>query len=72
MSELEDIESDASESLNIFDEPSDYYAKEKPASFQTHRFLDGREVELRLVGQSPLWVRLSSEHFLLSPQPVPC
>ncbi|GAM84387.1 hypothetical protein ANO11243_023810 [Dothideomycetidae sp. 11243] len=41
--------------IDIFQEPADFYQEEKPATFHTHRFVDGRELRLRLVGQSPLW-----------------
>lgn len=47
---------------DLFKEPDDYYQQEQPASFQTHTLLDGRQLNLRLVGQSPLWVS-----FILSP-----
>ena len=44
------------EELGIFDEPEGYFQPEKEPTFVTHKLLDGRELNLRLVGHNPLWV----------------
>ncbi|KAK8214723.1 Protein N-terminal and lysine N-methyltransferase efm7 [Zalaria obscura] len=41
--------------IGIFQEPDDYYQPEKQPTFEKHRLLDGRELNLRLVGHNPLW-----------------
>lgn len=49
--------SDAEEDgINIFQEPKDYYQPERQATFATHNLLSGEELNVRLVGQNPLWV----------------
>lgn len=42
--------------LNIFQDPEGFYKPEKQPTFVQHRMLDGRELNLRLVGHNPLWV----------------
>ncbi|KAF2865525.1 putative methyltransferase-domain-containing protein [Massariosphaeria phaeospora] len=41
--------------LDLFQEPSDYYQSEKPATFASHQLLSGQDLCLRLVGHNPLW-----------------
>jgi len=41
----------------LFQEPEGYFQSEKPPSFVEHTLLSGEELQLRLVGHSPLWVR---------------
>ena len=48
--------SDEGETGGLFDEPEGYYPPEKQPTFVKHSMLDGRELELRLVGHNPLWV----------------
>ena len=48
---------DEEQIANIFEEPGDYYRKTPSHTFQAFYFADGTELRLRLVGQSPLWVR---------------
>ena len=48
------------ESLDLFQEPADYYQPEKQATFASHQLLLGKELTVRLVGHNPLWVRLHS------------
>jgi EEF1A N-terminal glycine/lysine methyltransferase len=43
--------------LGLFNEPDDYYEPEKPATVTQYKLNDGRDLSLRLVGHSPLWVR---------------
>jgi nicotinamide N-methyltransferase len=43
--------------LDLFQEPSDFYAPEKEATFASHSLLSGKELNIRLVGHNPLWVR---------------
>lgn len=42
--------------MDLFQEPSDYYAPEKPATTSTYTLKDGQALSLRFVGHSPLWV----------------
>ncbi|KAK4994112.1 Protein N-terminal and lysine N-methyltransferase efm7 [Elasticomyces elasticus] len=39
----------------MFEEPEGFYKPEKQPTFVTHTLPDGRELQLRLVGQNPLW-----------------
>ena len=41
---------------SLFQEPSDYYAQEKPATYTNYTLLSGQKLRLRLVGHNPLWV----------------
>ena len=43
--------------FSLFQEPTDYYEPEKEATFATHRLLSGKNLNVRLVGHNPLWVR---------------
>jgi nicotinamide N-methyltransferase len=45
------------ESIDLFQEPADFYEPEKEATFATHTLLNGKELIVRLVGHNPLWVR---------------
>jgi nicotinamide N-methyltransferase len=47
---------EATVSLDIFDEPADYYQPDKPATFVDYTLRNGQTLNLRLVGHSPLWV----------------
>lgn len=49
---------DESESMNLFEEPKDFYTADKPATITTYTTNQGLTVPLRLVGQSPLWGHL--------------
>jgi nicotinamide N-methyltransferase len=44
------------ESIDLFQEPADFYEPEKEASFASHTLLSGKELTVRLVGHNPLWV----------------
>lgn len=44
------------ESIDLFQEPADFYEPEKEASFASHTLLSGEEIRVRLVGHNPLWV----------------
>lgn len=44
------------EQADLFQEPEDFYQKDKPATNTTFVLKDGRVIQLRLVGHSPLWV----------------
>ena len=48
--------SDSEGELGLFEEPEGYYQAEKEPTFVTYTLLDGRELNLRLVGHNPLWV----------------
>ncbi|TKA53008.1 hypothetical protein B0A49_11498 [Cryomyces minteri] len=50
--------SDVEDSIDLFQEPADYYQPEKEATFATHTLLSGEQLELRLVGHNPLWGHL--------------
>ncbi|KAF1945901.1 hypothetical protein EJ02DRAFT_418990 [Clathrospora elynae] len=43
------------ESLDLFQEPADFYEPEKQATFVSHQLLSGSEITVRLVGHNPLW-----------------
>ncbi|KAF1849397.1 uncharacterized protein K460DRAFT_376042 [Cucurbitaria berberidis CBS 394.84] len=43
------------ESLDLFQEPDDFYEPEKQATFASHQLLSGQELQVRLVGHNPLW-----------------
>ncbi|KAH6883089.1 putative methyltransferase-domain-containing protein [Alternaria rosae] len=43
------------ESLDLFQEPTDFYEPEKQATFASHQLLSGKELTVRLVGHNPLW-----------------
>lgn len=47
-----------SEDLNLFKEPDDFYAPEKPATFVNYTTLQNNQIPLRLVGNNPLWGHL--------------
>src|SRR5581483_11817681 len=42
---------------DIFQEPADFYQPEKEPTFASHKLRSGEEVQFRLVGHNPLWVR---------------
>jgi hypothetical protein len=47
------------ESIDLFQEPDDFYEPEKQATFASHQLISGQELTVRLVGHNPLWVSLS-------------
>lgn len=49
-------DADDEPSLDLFQEPEGYYPPPKQPTFVQHRMLDGKELQLRLVGHNPLWV----------------
>ena len=51
--------------LNMFEEPEGFYPPEKEPTTAHHQMLNGKEISLRLVGHSPLWV--GELNFLMSP-----
>ncbi|KAL2414110.1 Protein N-terminal and lysine N-methyltransferase efm7 [Exophiala dermatitidis] len=51
-------EEDDPVSLDLFQEPADFYQPEKPATFTTYTLQNGQTISLRLVGHSPLWGHL--------------
>ena len=51
--------------LDMFKDPEGFYEPERPATTVMHTTLSGRQLSLRLVGQSPLWVGMLSLHVLL-------
>lgn len=52
-----DNDDSASETIDLFQEPTDYYEPEKPATFTEFKLKTGQTLTLRLVGHNPLWVR---------------
>lgn len=50
------MSSDSEDGLDLFQEPEGYFEPEKEPTFVSHKLLDGRELNLRLVGHNPLWV----------------
>lgn len=60
-------ESNSEEAFDLFQEPDDFYQKEKPPTQVQHETLNGDTLTLRLVGQNPLWVGLAiSKHTFMS------
>ncbi|KAJ9653998.1 Protein N-terminal and lysine N-methyltransferase efm7 [Neophaeococcomyces mojaviensis] len=55
---LSDEEGSDGNELDLFQEPKDYYAPPKPATFTSYTTKQGVEVKLRLVGHNPLWGHL--------------
>ncbi|EXJ90713.1 hypothetical protein A1O1_03817 [Capronia coronata CBS 617.96] len=51
-------EDDTPLSLDLFQEPADFYQPEKPATFTKYTLQSGQVLSLRLVGHSPLWGHL--------------
>jgi hypothetical protein len=49
-------DSDDEELGGMFQEPSDFYQKEKPQTYFNYQLQSGKELHLRLIGSSPLWV----------------
>jgi nicotinamide N-methyltransferase len=47
---------DGAPSLDLFQEPAEFYQPEKPATFTTYTLKNAQDLSLRLVGHSPLWV----------------
>lgn len=56
MASNEDDSSDGERSIDLFREPDNFYAAEKPATFTEYKCKSGAVIKLRLVGHSPLWV----------------
>lgn len=44
------------ETFDLFQEPDDFYQKEKEPTQVQHRTLKGQTLNLNLVAQNPLWV----------------
>ena len=55
---MAESDNDDNDGLALFREPDDYYQTEKPATTDTVIMKDGRTITLRLIGHSPLWVRI--------------
>lgn len=66
---MADSDSSEVEDNGLFDEPEGFYQPEKQPTFETHKLLDGRELQLRLVGHNPLWVGAFG-YFLVSCPPI--
>lgn len=49
-------ENDDLGSSDLFQDPEGFYEPDKPATFTSYTMKSGRQIELRLVGHSPLWV----------------
>lgn len=49
---------DESDTFDLFTEPDDFYAPEKPATSIRYTTKQGTEIPLRLVGHNPLWGHL--------------
>lgn len=53
---MSDSDTEANGELNIFQEPEGYYEAEKQPTFASYRTQNGTELNVRLIGHSPLWV----------------
>lgn len=60
------------ESIDLFQEPTDFYEPEKEASFASHTLLAGQVLSVRLVGHNPLWVSYFIPLRILGLQRKPC
>ncbi|KAK5101856.1 Protein N-terminal and lysine N-methyltransferase efm7 [Lithohypha guttulata] len=49
---------DDTDASGLFNEPQDYYAPEKSATFTSYTTKQGTKIPLRLVGHNPLWGHL--------------
>lgn len=47
---------DEENEIGIFNEPEDFYQPEKESTTVKYEASNGRQISLRLVGHSPLWV----------------
>lgn len=45
---------------DMFSLPDGFLPPEKPMTLAEHRMVDGRSIDVRLVGNHPLWVRGAS------------
>jgi nicotinamide N-methyltransferase len=41
---------------DMFEEPTDFYSKEKEHTFETYALQSKKQLKVRLVGHNPLWV----------------
>jgi nicotinamide N-methyltransferase len=57
--------SDTEDTIDLFQEPAEYYKPEPEATFASHTLLSGKQLKLRLVGHNPLWVSKSSGHSII-------
>lgn len=57
---MSSTDDEGGEAGDLFAEPEGFYEAEKQPTFVTHITEEGKEVRLRLVGSSPLWVGDSS------------
>jgi EEF1A N-terminal glycine/lysine methyltransferase len=53
---MSDDGDDSAGAFDLFQEPADYLQKEKPSTVDHYSMRSGRQMELRLIGHSPLWV----------------
>jgi hypothetical protein len=60
---------DVLEPFTLFQEPEDFYPPEKPHTYSHHKLLSGEELQVRLVGHNPLWVRPSKTSNTDEPSP---
>ena len=70
MAETTDSDSDDT-GLGLFKEPEGFYEPEKQPTTVSHTTQGGKELSLRLVGHSPLWVGVSISSFYCSALSVP-
>jgi hypothetical protein len=54
---MSDSENDVNGTYGLFDEPADYFKPDAKAKFARHTLGSGDSLDLRLVGNNPLWVR---------------
>jgi len=53
---MPDSDSEEEGYSDIFTEPEGFREAEKQPTFETYRLRDGRELSLRMIGHSALWV----------------
>jgi hypothetical protein len=57
--------SDTEDTIDLFQEPAEYYKPEPDATFASHTLLSGGQLKLRLVGHNPLWVSEKSGRYAI-------
>lgn len=50
------------DNVDLFQEPAGFYQDDKEPTSTTFALKDGRNIQLRLIGHSPLWVRSSNPY----------
>jgi hypothetical protein len=49
--------SELGDDIDLFQEPDDFFQPVAQPTFASHTLISGEQLDLRLVGHNPLWVR---------------